>query len=80
MSSPSVCTGILQPLDILQYLSSQFVFDLHPIECCGQIQDLVLREFANFHCFMEVKTRENARRVMRSDAKERFKGNLIRSR
>lgn len=70
MTTTAVGTGFLQSFDIVDDLSAEVVLDLHVGQGGRDIKDLLVAQFADLACWMDVEAGEEARGGVVTDAEE----------
>jgi hypothetical protein len=76
MSPSTVRPRIPQPLDVVEDLSAEVIFDFHLRESRSKVEDLLIRQFPDLSRWMDVKAREETGGDGGTNAKERLDGLL----
>jgi len=73
---PSTPIGarIPQALNVLLYLSAQVIFELQGIQMRREVEDLCLRQLADFHSTVEAEARHDTGACVRTNAEESLEG------
>lgn len=77
LPTTTVGPGLLQPLDIIQILSAEVIFDLHVGQCGRDIQHLLVGQLAHFAGWVDMEPGEETRRSVFANTKERLEGFLL---
>ena len=76
MASPAISARLLEPFDIIEDRSPEIVFDLHFGEDGGDVENLLVGEFADFAGWVDVEAGEETGGGVVADAEEGFEGFL----
>jgi len=72
--STSVGARVPQPLNVLLDLSAQVVFEFQGIQVRRKVEDLSLRQLADFHRTVEVEARHDTGARVSPDSEKRLEG------
>lgn len=77
MTSTTVCAALLQPLDVVEDISAEVVLDFHVGQGSREVKDLLVGQFADLACRVDMESSEELRGGLVSDSEETLERFLV---